>query len=193
MRQIKSMNLVNPTQISAVLNSPFPTPIFPWDPVLNKPIPILNYYIVRAARPVGDEILKMPVDDAGPDTLSGVIIDLNTNISGNFTNAATGLPWNYIPINAGTTQFVDILFTSAGIGQVFVGSNGISTPCSVPTGILNLWVRSVDVPRAGDPAVPAIYFQGDPTLVSIHLSNGFVGAYSPDVNLPGANPYFYVQ
>jgi len=105
---------------------------------------------------------------AGDETLklpSSTLIDLDTNLPNptGFNN----------PLPTGALGDVDILFAPSG--QVI--SRGIATDK------IHLWVRSSDVQNPP--------FGGDPTLVSIFVRTGFVGAYAPDKT--NANPYILVK
>ena len=150
-----------------------------------------NYRIVRRARPVGDEALKMP---------DGTLIDIGTNasfgnplppglsppyydINGNPLPASTLAPVKYdvmgnpLPASAAATYY-DILFAPTGA----VISPGLATTK------IHLWVRA---PNPDDGASGTNVFRGDPTLISIFVRTGFVGAYSPAQ--PPNNPYVLVQ
>ena len=115
----------------------------------------MNYRIIRAPRPVGEETLKLP---------EGTVIDLATNSVVN-------------PLPQVDPGYVDILFSPSG--QV-ISRN-------VTTANIHLWVRAPinDPVQASDP------FAGDPTIVSIFVRTGYVGAFPPA--RPPANPYILVR
>ncbi len=125
--------------------------------------PTMNFRIVRAPRPVGDEILKMPAD---------TVIDIATNVR--FLNP---LP----PSDRFATppRYYDILFAPTGA----VISPGLASDK------IHLWVRA---PNADDGVGGTDPFRGDPTLISIFARTGFVGAFPP-AQPPVANPYLLVQ
>ena len=135
--------------------------------VITPPLPLTytitptpNYRVIRAPRPVGEETLKMP---------EGTIIDLGTNTTYN----------NPLPLpdpNSGT-GYVDILFSPSG--QVI--SRGVSVDK------IHLWVRA---PNEVTPVGVGAEFLGDPTLVSIFVRTGFVGAFPPART---ATPYSLVR
>jgi type II secretory pathway pseudopilin PulG len=122
-----------------------------------------NYRIVRLPRAVGDEMLKLP---------EGTVIDVETNGAfGAFSNPLPSPSFS----NTGLIESYDILFAPSGE----VISRGVSTDK------IHLWVRAPFVDA------PTVYFRGDPTLVSVWVRTGFVGAYSPDQSTP--NPYSLVR
>lgn len=129
-----------------------------------------------------------------------------------FTDVATGLPWNFVNVPL-AAPFLDILFNPSGSAQVFVGNGGGgggSTPIPVqlsgvanapPKQILCLWIRTVDIaanPYNGylDSQLTAANLPGvagDPTILAVHLTSGFIGAYAPTPAAPGNDPYTYVE
>lgn len=134
-------------------------------PPLAYPIPTgartSNYRIIRRPRVVGDETLKLP---------HGTMIDLK--VSGNVPyvfelNSAT--PPMPVPVA------VDILFAPSGE----VISPGLAADK------IHLWVRAPSNDAATDTP-----YRGDPTLISIFVRTGFVGAYQP---AQSGNPYALVN
>jgi hypothetical protein len=135
------------------------------------------YRIVRGSRALGDEPLKLP---------DNTIIDLNTNnsapvfTSNNSPPLYAFTPNNALPLYApaGTPIYFEILFSPSG--QVITRN--------LTSDKIHLWVR---VPNTDFPNDP---FRGDPTLVTIFVRTGFVGAYSPDpAASAGGNPYTFVK
>ncbi len=107
-----------------------------------------------------------PVGDEKLSMPDGTIIDISTN--------ATYLsPLPPTDPNQGS-NFSDIVF----------GPSGQVISRNLATSNINLWVR------APNPDFPADVFRGDPTIVSIFVRSGFVGAYPPD---RGGNPYLLVK
>ncbi len=104
-------------------------------------------------------ILRAP-RAVGDETLKlpdETLIDLGTNATfGNLLPLAPG------PV-AGT-GYVDILFSPSGS----VISRGIASST------INLWVRSPS------PNAPTDLYKGDPSIVSVFVRTGFVGAFNPD-------------
>jgi prepilin-type N-terminal cleavage/methylation domain-containing protein len=141
--------------------------------VVSPPLPTAlgattNWRIVRAPRVIGDETLKMP---------EATLIDLDTNTIFN-SQLPTNNPFND-PAQSVGAGYVDILFAPNGS----VISRGVTTDK------IHLWVRSPseDNNQAGN------VFRGDPTLVTVFVRTGFVGAFAPDPNLPANNPYTFVK
>lgn len=141
--------------------------------------PVISPYHIRVAPDLGPlpnpiatptsnyRIIRQP-RVVGDETLKmpgGTMIDLQTNVA----NLAFGgqLPQT----NPG---FVDILFAPNGS----VISPGLTTDK------IHLWVRA---PSENDPTNA---FRGDPTLISIFVRTGFVGAYQP---AQSGNPYALVN
>jgi prepilin-type N-terminal cleavage/methylation domain-containing protein len=124
--------------------------------------PTPSYRIVRAPRAVGDETLKLP---------ENTLIDLNTNV----TYAAIGgqLP----PPTTSDSGFIDITF----------GPSGAVISPGLVTDKVHLWIRS---PNPDVPTGAGAEFRGDPTLISIFVRTGFVGAYQP---AQAGNPYQLVR
>ncbi len=131
-------------------------------PALPYPItvPTTNYRILRAPRAVGDEMLKLP---------NNTLIDLSTNYNATNPNP---LPQPVL-LNEGT-GFIDILFAPNGS----VISRGVTTTN------IHLWVRSPNQ------ETPTDAFRGDPTIVSVFVRTGFVGAFAPS---PAGDPYALVR
>jgi prepilin-type N-terminal cleavage/methylation domain-containing protein len=170
-------------QILAVLDS---QTVQVWPPLVN-PVQIpgtSNFRIVRGPRVVGTELLTFP---------DNTFIDLTTN--GTYNNPLPNLTVaNGVAINANTgvaetaidaietansgTGFIDILFSPSG--QVI-------TP-GVATSNLHLWVRS---PSEDSGLLATNAFLGVPTIVSVFVRTGLVGAYPPNPN--GADPYSLVK
>src|ERR1019366_7286231 len=156
-------------QVIALLN-PFTIQIAP---PLSNPVNTMNYRIVRSPRAVGSETLTLP---------EGTFIDLNTNVAynnplPNFNDPAAvkGAVDTGATANEGS-GFIDILFTPAG---------AVITP-GVATSNLHLWVRA----PAEDAANSVDPFRGDPTIVSVFVRTGLVGAYPPN---PACDPYSLVK
>lgn len=131
-------------------------------PLLNPLLtPTPNYRILRSPRPVGDETLKMP---------DGTVIDLQTNID-------FGSPLPPADPTSGF-GFVDIVFAPSGqvISRGVTGAN------------IHLWVRA---PDPNNMTAPGSYYRGAPTIVSVFVRTGFVGAYAPAVlpNPPYGNVF----
>jgi prepilin-type N-terminal cleavage/methylation domain-containing protein len=138
-------------------------------PLGNALLSTKNYRIVRAPRAVGEETLKLP---------ENTIIDVLTNQTYN----------NPLPLND-TIDEVAVLFTPAFIiynfYDIVFSPSGQVISRGVAGDKIHLWVR------APNPDDALNVFRGAPTLVSIFVRTGFVGAYDPDPN--GANPYDLVK
>jgi prepilin-type N-terminal cleavage/methylation domain-containing protein len=119
-----------------------------------------NYRIIRSPRVVGDEPLKMP---------DNTVIDLNTN-------AMFGNPTPQINLNSGS-GFVDILFAPSG---------AVISP-GVTTANINLWVRSPDPNLNSN--FPNDFYRGAPSIISVFVQTGVVGAYDPVPGTPYALVY----
>jgi prepilin-type N-terminal cleavage/methylation domain-containing protein len=98
-----------------------------------------------------------PVGDEMLKMPDGTVVDLATNF-----NFGSPLPLVYEPGNPSPVA-VDVLF----------GPSGAVISRSMASGNINLWVRT---PDAGNPADP---FRGSPTIISVFVRTGFVGAYPP--------------
>jgi prepilin-type N-terminal cleavage/methylation domain-containing protein len=135
-----------------------------------------NYRIVRSARPIGDETLKLP---------SSTVVDLAPNFDAvtfpGFTNPLPMATFTVVdttvnpPVTTQVPIAVDILFGPSGA----VISREVATPN------LHLWVRAPDQNQ------PNNYFRGEPTIVSVFVRTGFVGAYNANPNSP--DPWAHVQ
>jgi prepilin-type N-terminal cleavage/methylation domain-containing protein len=138
------------------------------------PYPILtpqkNYKIVRKPRLQGDEPMDMPSDVAIDATLS--------NSFAGFTNyTAPAFPaLTPLPINADGT--IDIMFAPSGS----LLANGAATDKLI------FWVRDT----TSNQLFANGKFQGDPSLVAIYGSSGFVSAYDVDL-MNQANPFSKVK
>ena len=145
------------------------TPQLAFTPALPNAIltPTSSYRVLRAPRTVGEEMLKVP---------SNTLIDLSTNNI--FGNTLPALDSGNV---GSTVRFMDILFSPSGT----VITKGLTSDK------IHLWVRSPNKVNPGDP------FAGDPTIVSVFVRTGFVGAFPPDkigvlMGVP-PNPYTFVK
>jgi hypothetical protein len=188
-------------QVIGVLAVSPPAPPFPvitylqmWPPLANAlPNGTSNFRIVRGPRVVGTELLTLP-DNTFIDLQTNVLYNNPlpnlANVNANAGTAETGIEG----ADAGTqgtglgTTFIDILFSPSG--QVI-------TP-GVATSNLHLWVRCPVEADANDPTKSAYagapgngQFYGSPTIVSVFVRTGFVGAYPPNPN--SADPYSLVK
>jgi len=109
-----------------------------------------------------------PVGDETLKLPASTIIDLNVN------GAVNPLPVVTDP-SSGAPIAVDIMF----------GPSGAVISRNVATSNIHLFVR------APDDTQTANIFRGAPTIVSVFVRTGFVGAYDADPN--GATPYTYVK
>jgi prepilin-type N-terminal cleavage/methylation domain-containing protein len=132
--------------------------------------PPLSYPV--AAATTNYRILRAPrsMGDEPLKMPESTLIDLNTNTT--YNNALPSI----FNANAEGTGHVDILFAPNGS----VISKGVATPN------IHLWVRA----PADDQ--PANEFRGNPTIVSIFVRTGVVGAYQADPVTLG-NPYTLVR
>jgi len=122
-----------------------------------------NYRIIRAPRPTGDEMLKLP---------EGTIIDTTTNLpaaQGGFNNPLPPI----MSFQGGA--FVDIMF----------GPSGAVISPGVMTTSINLWVR------APSPTNPLDPYSGDPSIIAVFVKTGFTGAFNPAPVAMG--PYAFVK
>lgn len=174
-------------------------------PPLSRPIttPISHFRIVRAPRVMGSETLQLP---------DFTFIDLNTN--GTYNNPLPNLPSAVGGVTLGEEEaIVGASAANAGaeVGVVAGGFTGASfidilfspsgqviTP-GVSTANLNFWVRcpneQANLAQSGAPNYGE--YMGSPTIVSVFVRTGFVGAFK--VNTPavlppaGVDPYAFVR
>ena len=99
----------------------------------------------------------------------GTFIDMDTNAV--FGNATPPI----LNVKTEGTGHVDILFAP----------NGTVISKGVANSNIHLWVRAAAQDQ------PANVFRGDPTLVSVFVRTGFVGAFQVDPVT--ANPYTHVK
>lgn len=153
--------------------SPFTPASFPNRLIITPPVPneivtaTTNFRILRAPRPIGDELLKMPSD---------TVIDLNPNLGQVDTNAlvvAAPVAPNLTSFNPNPLPPIVNVANESGFVDILFAPNGSVISRGVATKNIHLWVR---VPHQ---EVPANVFRGDPTLVSVFVRTGLVGAYPP--------------
>jgi hypothetical protein len=138
-----------------------------------------NFRIVRGPRVAGTEMLQMP---------EFTFIDLNTNGAynsplPNLSKATIGATVNANDKEIGEEAIDGADLANSGnasLDILFSPSGQVITP-GVATSNLNLWVRSPSEAGhlAGDPMPWLNPFHGDPTIVSVFVRTGTVGAYKP--------------